>query len=134
VTRQFTLGPGERLKSRKSIEKIFNEGRHFVSSFFRVYYLQSQFDLSTKENHLKFGVGVSTKNFRKAVDRNRMKRLIREAYRLQKNPLQEKLKEKNLTLDLFFIYTGKTLPLYKEVYGNMEKIFIKLDKIAVEKK
>ncbi len=78
---------------------------------------------------LQCGVGVSSKNFKKAVDRNRIKRLMREAYRLQKNFLQDLLKEKNLQLALFFIYTGKELPEYKMVNDKIELI---LQRVAKE--
>ena len=94
----------------------------------RVFYL---FD-EMKNSPLQFGVGVSTKNFKKAVDRNRIKRIIREACRLQKLPLQEKLKEKNLRLYLFFIYTAKELTDYKFIYDKMELVLQKL-MIEVEK-
>jgi len=122
VGKQFTLGRNERLKSRKSIEQLFSEGKKFMLSPFRVLYLFDQM----KNSPLQFGVGVSTRNFRKAVDRNRIKRIIREAYRLQKLPLQEKLKEKNLRLNLFFIYTAKELTDYKFIYDRMDLVLQKL--------
>ena len=83
---------------------------------------------------LQFGAGVSSKIFKKAVDRNRVKRLIREAYRLQKISLQEKLAEKNIQLNLFFIYTGNELPVYKEVFDKTGKVLEKLLLIAGEQK
>ena len=75
---------------------------------------------------LQFGAGVSSKNFKKAVDRNRVKRVMRETYRLQKNNLQEKLKQQNSELHLFIIYTNKELPDYKEAYIKMEMVIDKL--------
>jgi ribonuclease P protein component len=78
---------------------------------------------------MQAGVGVSTKNFKKAVDRNRIKRLMRESYRLQKISLSNKLKEKNLQLALFFIYTAKDLPEFKII---SEKIGLILQRIAGE--
>lgn len=121
---QFTLGKNERLKSRKLIEQLFKEGKNLVISPFRVYYksVDSPFTL-------QFGIGVSNKNFKKAVDRNRIKRLTREAYRLQKNALQEKLKERNIQLNVFFIYTGKELPGYDEVYKKVGSALNKLDRL-----
>jgi ribonuclease P protein component len=128
VAKQFTFGKQERLKSRKIIEQLFSEGKKFMVSPFRVFYL---FD-EKKNSPLQFGVGVSTKNFKKAVDRNRIKRIIREAYRLQKLPLQEKLKEKKIRLNLFFIYNGKDLPEYKETYSTIGLILDKMHKIMNE--
>ncbi len=68
---------------------------------------------------LKAGVTASSRKFKKAVDRNRVKRVIKETYRLQKNPLQELLLTNGKSLSLFFIYIGKELPVYKEVYDKM---------------
>jgi ribonuclease P protein component len=124
LAKSFTLGKNERLKSRKLIEQLFKEGKSFAVNPFRVYVLTAD----SPAAEIKFGVGVSTKNFKKAVDRNRIKRLVREAYRLQKNELLEKLQGKNIHLSLFFIYTGKELPLYKEVYDKMKIALQKINK------
>ena len=75
---------------------------------------------------LQFGVGVSSRNFKKSVDRNRIKRMIREAYRLQKLLLQNGLKDKNGELHIFIIYTGKEIPEYAEVHNKMKKVLDKL--------
>ena len=83
---------------------------------------------------LQFGAGVSAKNFKRAVDRNRIKRLIREAYRLQKIELHEKLKVKETGLVLFFIYNGKVIPTYKEVYVLVGTALDKLTKSIDELK
>jgi len=128
LAKRFTLGKQERLKSRKIIEQLFNEGKKIMVSPFRVFYL---FD-EIKNLPLQFGVGVSTKNFKKAVDRNRVKRIIREAYRLQKMPLQGKLKEKNLGLNLFLFTTAKELTGYKFIYDKMDLVLQKL-MLEVEK-
>jgi len=66
------------------------------------------------------------------VDRNRIKRVTREAYRLQKESLYNNLKEKNKNLAVFFIYTGKELPAYNDVYKKMSSILQKLIQIADE--
>jgi ribonuclease P protein component len=123
LAKSFTLGKNQRLKSRKLIEQLFKEGKSFAINPFRIYVLTGD----SPAAEIKFGVGVSTKNFKKAVDRNRIKRLVREAYRLQKNELQQNLQGKNIRLSLFFIYTAKELPLYKEVY---DKMGIALQKIS----
>ena len=68
---------------------------------------------------LQFGVGVGARNFKKAVDRNRIKRLTRESYRLQKEILYRSLQEKGVQLAVFFIFTGRELPVYKLIYEKM---------------
>ena len=78
--------------------------------------------------NVQFGVGVSGKSFRKAVDRNRIKRLIREAWRQQNTELKEKLKTAGLQMDVFFIYTGKEIPGYKLVCEKVKTAIEKLKK------
>ena len=131
MARQFTLGKNERLKSRKQIQQLFNEGKNFPLSPFRIYYLVIPIIADSQPN-LQFGTGTSGKNFKRAVDRNRIKRLIREAYRLQKKPLQEALKQKGLGLNVFFIYTSKELPGYNIVKEKVNVILSKLIQIINE--
>jgi ribonuclease P protein component len=130
MAKQFTLSGNERLKSRKVIEQLFREGKGFTLLPFRVYYLPG----GSSGSSLHFGAGVGSKNFKKAVDRNRIKRVVREAWRLQKIVLQEKLKEQNIPLNVFLIYTGKNLPEYKEVHEKTGRIIKKLcDFITIKK-
>ncbi|MEQ1675739.1 MAG: ribonuclease P protein component [Chitinophagaceae bacterium] len=120
----YTFGRAERLKSRKAIEYLFREGKRFTITPFRVHYcLMAGKGLLT-------GTGASTRNFKKAVDRNRIKRLTKEAWRLQKNPLKEKLDQANRGLHLFLIYTGKELPDYKQVFESVKIIADKLYKLV----
>jgi len=119
----YILGKGERLKSRKAIEELFASGKKLSLSFYLLYF---QFHEERKEP-LQFGVGVSARQFRKAVARNRVKRLTREAYRLQKNQLKQLLINRKKSLDVFFIYTGKIIPQYEEAYSVIGSIIKKLE-------
>jgi ribonuclease P protein component len=83
--------------------------------------------------HLQAGVAVSKKNFKKAVDRNRIKRILREAYRLQKNDLQTTLQLSNKQLAIFFIYTGKEMPVMCDMMVKVETILHHLDNSVKEK-
>ncbi|MEO8404050.1 MAG: ribonuclease P protein component [Chitinophagaceae bacterium] len=130
MAKQFTLGKTERLKSRKIIEQLFSGGKSFAITPFRVYYQLGTLTVSS----LQFGAGVSSKHFKKAVDRNKIKRLMREAWRLQKTALQQSLKEQNQQLHVFFIYTGREIPAYKEVYDKVEKSIQKLSVMMTAKK
>jgi len=119
--KKYTLGKKERLKSRKAIDGLFNGGHRFTVSPVRVFYQLTQ------GTELKFGVAVSTKLYKKAVDRNRVKRVIRECWRLQKNQLQERLKEKNTGLDVFFVYTDRELPVFDTLFRCTGTILQKLN-------
>ncbi len=72
---------------------------------------------------------VSSKNFKKAVDRNRIKRLMREAYRLQKALLSESLEENQKNLVVFIIYNGNTLPEFDDISEKMGEALKQLLKI-----
>jgi ribonuclease P protein component len=127
VAKKFTLGKKDRLKSRKSIEQLFIEGKKISASPFRVIYMVLEGD-----GDLRFGAAVSARHFKKAKDRNRIKRLTREAWRLQKNPLQEKLKASNARINVFFIYIAKDLPSYQDAYSKVGEAINKLVKVVKE--
>lgn len=78
------------------------------------------------------GFAVSTRHFKKAVDRNRIKRVMREAYRLQKSFLTESLKTQGKFMIVFFIYTGNEIPKYKNVDERMQAALKRLNKIVDE--
>lgn len=80
----------------------------------------------SEEAVLQAGVSVSNRHFKRAVDRNRIKRLMRESYRLQKNSLFESLKASGKGMVVFIIYTGKEVPPYQEVYQATTTIIKKL--------
>ena len=125
MSKQFTLGKEERLKSRKQTELLFSGGKKFVSGSLRVYYLYN----AAEKTQLLFGVGVSTKLFKKAASRNRVKRMIRETYRLQKKELRDIVEVTGKSVHVFFIYTGKDLPVYEELFQQTGKALEKLCKI-----
>ncbi|HLT32868.1 MAG TPA: ribonuclease P protein component [Aquaticitalea sp.] len=78
---KYTFNKKEKLKSEKLIAQLFDEGQSVAAYPLRLVYLPTTFDDGTK---IKTGVSVSKRHFKKAVDRNRLKRLMRESYRLQK--------------------------------------------------
>ncbi|MEO6315468.1 MAG: ribonuclease P protein component [Chitinophagaceae bacterium] len=130
--KQFTLGKNERLKSRKLIEQLFSTGQRFGLFPYRVFYLLEKKEGEEQKNKLQCGVGVSTRNFKKAVDRNRIKRITREAYRLQKVTLDQRMNAHPRSLSVFLIYTGKELPAFAVVKEKMALILQKLITIADE--
>lgn len=132
-TERYTLGKTERLKSRKLIDEVFKQGKAFSIFPFRVVYLLKTIDtLPTAKSQLQTGFTVSTKYFKKAVNRNRIKRLMREAYRLQKNELMQVVQKNNLQLAVFFIYTGNDLPAYNLIVEKTAGVLKRLIKISDE--
>lgn len=132
MSKQFTLGKNERLKSRKQIEKLFAEGKSFVAGPFRVYYLiDEMINAQRSLFNVQFGIGVSSKNFKRSVDRNRIKRLTKEAWRLQKSVLKETLRATTKQMNVFIIYTGKEVPGYNLIFEKVSLVIKKLSK-AIE--
>ena len=81
---------------------------------------------------LQAGFTVSSRHFKKAVDRNRVKRLVREAWRLQKNELQLLPELNKNSLALFFIYVGKELPEYEWLYQKTGVVLKRLIQLTGE--
>jgi len=164
-----TLGKSERLKSRKIIELLFKEGKSVAVYPMRITYKIIAADtipdqgsasaeslvIPTRLPGLQAGFGASSRNFKKAVDRNRIKRLLRESYRLQKAEFVKQLSGKNVPallttgdivsgksitdnitskstrgkfagLAFFIIYTGKELPAYDFVNDKLRLALQKL--------
>lgn len=105
MTHTFTYNKNEKLKSRKELDKVFTSKKSFLIFPLKVFYLFSEI---SDESLVRCGVGVSKKNFAKAVDRNRVKRLLREAYRLNKIPLHDTITNKQLSF--FVLYIDKNMP------------------------
>lgn len=134
---RYTLGKKERLKSRKEIERLFAEGKTLSVFPFRIVYILKLDKLKTDSGDvpntppkLQAGFTASSRHFKSAVKRNRIKRLMREAWRLQKNELQ--LLPDTYTLTVFFIYIGKELPEYTLVFEKMALVIKKLIKLTGE--
>lgn len=113
----------EKLKSRKTLNEVFTKGRSFSVFPVKVFYVMNE----SAEHSVKTGVGVSTRNFKKAVDRNRIKRLLRECYRLNKTVLHEAVTKKQKDLSVFFLFVGKELPDYEMLSGKIKTALTKLE-------
>ena len=123
---KYTLGKTERLKSRKVIEQLFKDGKSFTLFPLRMVWKYQPIESTI----LQGGFTVSSKHFKRAVARNRIKRLMKEAYRLQKGVLQTQLTASKKPLAVFFIYVGKEIPEYNFVYEKIGMILERLLKIT----
>ena len=105
-----TLGSQERIKSTKLIDTLFSGGnsQSIVAYPLRVVYMKGVREADTQQTQIM--VSVSKRHFKRAVKRNRVKRQIREAYRLNKNLLSEKLTQQpDMTLYLAWIWQADEL-------------------------
>ncbi len=112
----------EKLKSKKQIEQLFSEGKSISIYPLKLVYLKIK--LKT-EKPIQTGVTVSKRNFKSAVKRNRIKRLLRESYRLNKHLVFNTLEGEYAFM---FLYLGREMPIYQELETNMIKVFQKLVK------
>lgn len=113
------FGREERLKSEKIIEQLFKEGKAVHSNCLTLVYLPIQ--LSVK-NPVQAMFSVSKRHFKQAVDRNRLKRQLREAYRLQKNTFYEKVSGAEKQLAICFVYKSKTKNPYAQIVAEMNSL------------
>ncbi len=116
VEMKNTLGKQERLKSKKLIEKLYAEGDSVKAFPLRMIYVQTK---HTSDFPCQVGVSVAKRNFKLAVDRNRLKRLMRETYRLQKGIVYDNLEEPYVFM---ISYIGREEFKYEELYLKMEKL------------
>lgn len=116
---KYRFGKEEKLKSRKLIGRLFSEGNKLNQFPLRCLWLSGQ-----EEKNIRVSVSVSSRNFKKAVDRNRIKRIMREAYRLNKACLCTTGNPKGLSV--MFIYTGTEMPDYIPVEKSIRSLLKKI--------
>ena len=119
----FTYPKNEKLKSKITIGLLFSEGKSVSKYPLRlVYYSASVENPNTLGQNIKMGVSVSKKHFKKAVDRNYFKRVLRETYRLNKHLLLDNL-DKPYAFMLF--YQSKDRLSYEEINTKTIQLFEK---------
>lgn len=107
MAESFKYNYQEKLKSHKLLRDLFDHGKSIYVYPLRVFYGVSEQRLDFP---IKAGVGTTKKKFKLAVHRNRVKRMMREGYRLNHQQLLNFAREEGLSLGVFFLYVGKQLP------------------------
>ena len=119
TTPQHTFPKAEKLCSDTAIEKLFADGQSVAKFPLRAVYRPNGGDVT------RVLISVSKKRFHHAVDRNRVKRLVREAYRLNRQLLNVPQ-----TLDLAFIFIGNKLPEYTSITKSVTTILERISDAA----
>jgi ribonuclease P protein component len=115
----FSYPKNERLKSKTTIGLLFSEGKSVSKYPLRLVYREAE---ENSEEKIKIGVSVSKKYFKKAVDRNYFKRVLRETYRLNKHLLWENVQQ---PYSLMFFYQTKDRLTYEEINTKTVQLFEK---------
>lgn len=117
----FAFHKNERLKSRKTIGKIFQEGHTFLSYPLKISWIERE-SQDSSEFPVQFTQSVSKRRFANATQRNRIRRRIRESYRLNKHLLNNSLNfEGAPKIALMVIYIGKEELPYQQIHKATQK-------------
>jgi len=114
---QNTFSKSEHLCGEKRITRLFTQGEAFIAYPLRVVFI---IEPKKDEEPASVLVSVPKKRFKRAVKRNRLKRLMREAYRLNKQLILEKLNEKQLQIHIAFNYVSDDELDYATVEKKMK--------------
>jgi len=123
----FTYKKKDKLKSRKQTQHLFSKGQSIqvfpIKLIYTIETIESNLDANKGEQNgmVQAGVGAPSRTFRKAVQRNRVKRLLREAYRLEKPNFIERASLHNKRLNLFFLYTDAFILTQLEIQTKLKE-------------
>lgn len=115
----FTYPKSEKLKSKNTIDLLFSEGKTVSKYPLRLVYVEGTFGENVP---IKMGVSVSKKHFKKAVDRNYFKRVLRETYRLNKHLLLDNVEKRYAFM---LLYQSKDRLPYEEINTKTIQLFEK---------
>ena len=125
MSKVFTYQKSDKLKSRKQTQHLFSTGQAInVFPIRLIYTIEPILNTATNlslTSVLQAGVGAPSRTFRKAVQRNRVKRLLREAYRLEKPNFISQAALDNKRVNLFFLYTDALVLTQVEIQGKLKE-------------
>lgn len=123
---EYSLSFREKLKSTKEFSALFTKGKSFTSYPVKAIFHFEQDSVATPFCQTAFS--VSKRNFKKAKDRNRIKRLMREAFRLNKGTFYDYLTTSGKNCRLILIFLDRKLPEFSDVQDKIILILQRLQK------
>ncbi|WP_115460738.1 ribonuclease P protein component [Winogradskyella aurantiaca] len=123
----FSFSRNEKLKSKAQIDRLFAEGRSITVYPLKLIFTEATFD---DKSTIKAAVSVSKRHHKKAVTRNKIKRLLREAYRLNK---PSDFNKTETGFALMILYLSKDQPSYELIHSKMTMLMAKF-KASIENK
>jgi len=132
MAKTFTYQKKDKLKSRKQTQNLFTFGKSMSNAPLRLIYTLENIAEANQINPailvIQAGVGAPTKQFKKAVQRNRVKRLLREAYRLALPAFKTQLPLQGMRLNIFILYMDVHVLPQEEINTKMNLILNQLVK------
>lgn len=127
LSKNFTYQKKDKLKSRKQLQFLFSKGTAITMHPIRLLYTIEKAEAGIFPNGLlQAGVGAPSRQFRKAVQRNKVKRLLREGYRLEKPNFTNSISLTNTRLNLFFLYLDANVQTQQQIQATINLILQKL--------
>ncbi len=120
----FTFSKAERLCSRKQIDRLYAEGHRFVAFPFSVQWMV----VDTPTSPCQVMIVAPKRRFKHAVDRNHVRRLTRECYRMRKQHLYDLLNEHGIGIVLSLVYIHNEITSFEQMGHKMDKLMAALEK------
>ena len=120
-TKKYSLTKGERISSKKEIERLFTKGNSFIVYPLRIVYIEHDCEKISGESGVSIMVSIHKKKFKRAVKRNHLRRLIKESYRLNKHGLIEKTANQSKRISVAFLYLPDEEKSYTEIESAVRK-------------
>ena len=120
-TKKYGLTKKERISSKKEIDLLFTKGESFIIYPLRIVYVEHACEEISDKSAVSIMVSIPKKKFKRAVKRNRLKRLIKESFRLNKNDLTGKIASQSKCISIAFLYLPDEEKPYTEIESAVQK-------------